>query len=376
MDEVHARTRGSGRGAYRGADRRGGVHAERAQTGRSWWGSGLLLVAASGVLSWGIAALPAESARAAVTHVAVAATGLTLGSVGLLVLLWRISAGAAAARTSLAVITLLPVPTLLAPDVGAGAAPAAGLLSLLAAGSVMAGLRGPDIDTGLDPPRTVAVRVAVIVTIVAGCQLFVARAWAEVVSLVTVGAAALAWLVIAIVSARRGRGEHHVLAAWTMWAWVGLAGVAVARLAAQLTSDGTAGADWALGAASVRSLALLLVLIGAAVALRHAFEGQSRKLYLAHLDRVAASTDPDAERRRVHEARNAIVAIEGATLLLERYRDRLPTDHQRELTEGVSREARRLQSLVEPDGAPIGSGRPSTHTEPPADRRSRRTTRR
>lgn len=160
------------------------------------------------------------------------------------------------------------------------------------------------------------------------------------------GLAGVAILYAAAAALRRARAERHVLAGWLAAPLLLLAAAALARAAAHAAPVG--GEDWLVRSHLLTGLALGGAVAGALRAIHHAFRSQDRKLYAAHR-RVAADASLRADqRRRVHQARNAMLAIEGATSLLSQHYDRLPPEDRQRFSDAIRTEVRRLQQLMDP----------------------------
>lgn len=102
----------------------------------------------------------------------------------------------------------------------------------------------------------------------------------------------------------------------------------------------------------------LLQLFGLTLLLSHslrdlaiAFSTQRARLFATEVSMEAVQAKRQAEQEdleeRAHDAKNALLAIEGATLTLERHRDRLAPEQREQLAQAVTHEISRLQRLVE-----------------------------
>jgi len=170
------------------------------------------------------------------------------------------------------------------------------------------------------------------------------------------GFAGLASLYATTAALRRARSERHVLAGWLAAPLLLLAAAAFTRAAAHAAALG--GEDWLVRSHLLTGLALSGAVAGALRAIHHAFRSQDRKLYAAHR-RVAADASLRADqRRRVHQARNAMLAIEGATSLLSHHYDRLPPEDRQRFSDAIRHEVRRLQQLMDPLAADVGDDVP------------------
>lgn len=159
------------------------------------------------------------------------------------------------------------------------------------------------------------------------------------------GLLGLMWTMLA--SAYLWRGIHerrHVFA----WFGLMLAALTFAEFANAAAANEVAGMNVAEAA-----LLLAAVAFGVTGALREvhlAFASQSTKLLRAEVEKLQREARLEAERaaqaERAHDARNALSAIEGATLTLERSRDRLAPEDRARLAAAVTGEIARLQELV------------------------------
>lgn len=99
-----------------------------------------------------------------------------------------------------------------------------------------------------------------------------------------------------------------------------------------------------------RVAAIGLGLVGVGIALRRELTRQVEEiLETQSLDDRASAAWHSSLEDRAHEARNALMAIEGATVTIERYGDRLAPSDRAALTDGRTREFRHLQELVTHD---------------------------
>src|SRR5690606_35807779 len=97
----------------------------------------------------------------------------------------------------------------------------------------------------------------------------------------------------------------------------------------------------------------VLAALSAGLEVTRATRLQRAELWRTRADAAAALDEVRQARRRAqeraHEARNALVAIEGAVRTLERHHDALPPGLRHELSAAVSAEVARLQQLVGAD---------------------------
>lgn len=218
---------------------------------------------------------------------------------------------------------------------------------ILAVTALLIGAIGPAVDTRLRPRIVlggiVLATAALSATVDAIPQMVETLGSAE-----GTVAFVLLWAVVALahlVAARR-RGRRHHLAAAVMAFGFALAELATATAISIDVDPGP-------GPVFLAMLTVALVLIGSTRELEAAFVAQRAEV----LDHSVATEVVNAKRRaehaaheeRVHDARNAILAIDGAAQTLERYRDRLAPDQREALSHAVSEEIQRLQRLIEVD---------------------------
>lgn len=154
-----------------------------------------------------------------------------------------------------------------------------------------------------------------------------------------------AWAALAVAFLVGGSRQSRPLLSWV--------GVVVAGLGLAEVTQALAAEDpslWSAGAQLLRLTALGVGLAGAISELQRVFGRQSRDLMHSAVSAAAAEARARAGRHeleeRAHEARNALAAIEGASLTLEHYRDRLDPETRTSLVTALSSEVARLQRLV------------------------------
>lgn len=156
--------------------------------------------------------------------------------------------------------------------------------------------------------------------------------------------AAAAWLALACAYVVKGFRHRRV------YAWCGV--LTFALLLAQLAdaAEVSSGNRWAVAAAALRTVGFLAAAVGCGLELAQAYTDQRSRLFDSELTLEAAAVSDRLERasRRAqrHDVRNAVVAIEGAAVTLERYRDRLSPDDRASLTRVLSSGVERLQNLL------------------------------
>ncbi|MDQ3708187.1 MAG: ATP-binding protein [Actinomycetota bacterium] len=161
----------------------------------------------------------------------------------------------------------------------------------------------------------------------------------------TIGLTPLLWLIGAGTFLWIGRRRQR-------WLFTGCGLLLIALTLGEVTRVAAPGpvVGGLLGRELIRLLGLTMALSDATREVLGTYRDAGRSLARSEY-RAATTTerlrmDAAAAEERAHEARSALAAIEGATLTLERYRERLDAPTQRALSAGVSTEIRRLQRLV------------------------------
>lgn len=212
------------------------------------------------------------------------------------------------------------------------------VLSLAAAAWFLAGLLGPDVDTR----RRLGRDFVLVGLVTAPSTLFAVLLLAllEVPAAAVLVAAAVMWAVDAAVCARQRLRSG--LVGWMTWVCVGFA---FSAAAAALAS--AAGSEWLAASELVRSTALFVASTGAVVSLSHAASERRRRLHDVELSRRAERESvADQVREQTHELRNALLAVEGASLTLQRLRDSLTPELEAELSQAMESGFERLRALV------------------------------
>jgi signal transduction histidine kinase len=356
---------GGGPSPYRGPDRRPLPPEPPDEV--AWTRAGLVLVAATGLgtvltLQEGVrrTVLPltthfrvATVALAAVLAVASYAAARVTGEVR--------GVRVATAAWLLAGVTLLDL---------TGAPPGSTLdalrwsTSAIAAGWVLWATVGPDIDTRVRAPRDLATATAALVALasVLAAALAVGPMSPASATVVVASMVSLAWGVAVVTTARITRRARSYLSWWAVWAVGGIAFADAAR------AVGRAGLVADLPSAAVRVGALLLATLGTVAAVSSAATGRRSELHRAML--TVRRRDEDrrsVEAEQAHEVRNALLAVEGATHILQRYRGELPADVEAELTTTIAEQLATLREMLvrHRDPPTGGSGDPTTAAEPP-----------
>lgn len=184
---------------------------------------------------------------------------------------------------------------------------------------------GPDVDSRLRPWKELGALLAVGGATV-GATLPTGEFESAGAFWVTVGVG-LSWIVVGILGVMRAMDRSHVLMGWASWAIIAIG------LSELIHAMALAGMDNALlGVHAVRVSALLVALTGVALALSRLAVARRGDVHGVRLigDRREADL-VDAARVRAHELRNALMAIEGTHLTLQRHGDRLSEDQRADL---------------------------------------------
>jgi signal transduction histidine kinase len=169
--------------------------------------------------------------------------------------------------------------------------------------------------------------------------------------------AAIVWIGTATAVLRRARSEACLLLAGSGWLAIALALSELSRLNLLHPAPW-----WYLPPAGVRATGLLLAMVGVVATLaRHVIARraalQALELHHEELRRRREAS----EHERAHELRNALLAVEAASLTLERSAGELADDDQRRLSAAMVGGFSHLRQLLEPgppqdDEAPTDLG--------------------
>jgi signal transduction histidine kinase len=206
------------------------------------------------------------------------------------------------------------------------------------------GVLGAEIDTSLRPARELAAWLigTTVLVVVAAASGAASGHPVEATDATLHLLAGTAWLVGAT-----GAGVRALTRSRPLLAWLGTAalGLAVAELMVGIhTLQGGAGGH---GAAVMILGGQVLAGLGAALAIsRYGVDGRTE----AH-SRLVQRREGDAraageERTYAHEVRNALLAIEGASVTLERHDGRLTSEQRHDLERALVNGADRLRHLV------------------------------
>jgi signal transduction histidine kinase len=155
------------------------------------------------------------------------------------------------------------------------------------------------------------------------------------------------WLALAVGYTVRGLGRR-----W-LYTWAGLMLFALTLSALAAGAAGPTNA-WAVGAVLIESIGVLLAMVGSHFELTRAYENQALELIDSALEaetaEVRARVRAGAVRAQRHDLVNAIMAIDGAAVILEREFDRLSPDDREMLAGVVGSGTARLRRLLAQDG--------------------------
>jgi signal transduction histidine kinase len=169
------------------------------------------------------------------------------------------------------------------------------------------------------------------------------------------------WLAVAVGYTVRGLRRR-----W-LYTWAGLMLFAVTLSA---LSAGAARADnaWAVGAVLLEALGVVLALVGSHLDLTRAYEDQTVRLWDSTLEAETAEVRErvreGANRAHRHDLVNAIMAIDGAAVILEREFEHLTASDRETLAGVVGSGTARLRRLLAQEGAastPVSLVETATH---------------
>ncbi|HVL28014.1 MAG TPA: HAMP domain-containing sensor histidine kinase, partial [Acidimicrobiales bacterium] len=221
------------------------------------------------------------------------------------------------------------------------------------------GVRAPAVDTRARPGPVLAAAAALVAVLAAGLAAVPGvglaltvdgvggPAWATAVPASLVAGV---WLALACAYVLKG------IRLQGLYAWAGA--LAFALVLAQLAdaAAGPAGSRWEVAAAAMRAIGFVVAALGCGLELVRAYADQRARLFDSELTIEADAASDRAEeasrRAQRHDVRNAVVAIEGAAVTLERYRDRLTAGDRASLTQVLTAGVERLQGLLDDGRAP------------------------
>jgi hypothetical protein len=149
---------------------------------------------------------------------------------------------------------------------------------------------------------------------------------------------AFGWTGLAIAFLVRARSDRDHI---DPWRGLALIGVASADVLASLADDG--GGAWTGAHGGVLVVAMALAVVGTSKGLLTAYLDQRRAMEALGL--AAQEADVVARVRR-HDVSNALTALGGAALTLERYHERMQSDDREALTRSLTKEVARLQAVM------------------------------
>jgi len=223
--------------------------------------------------------------------------------------------------------------------------------ALTAALMLLLARRGPAVDASAEPQRLLLWVVAALptgsaVAVLVPAQIVQSSA-SDAPLAATASLLALLWLYLAVTEHRAGLDRR------SPWLVPVLAGLCLASCL-----DVVAG----VGPSEASVLAAVLAAAVGVVALDGALRelGQTLTTQNAHLLRLTVDVHDRMEKERsalaveeerLHEVRNVLAGLHGATATLRKYEDRLDPGVRRRLEDAVTGELRRLSHLVDPEQA-------------------------
>ncbi len=343
---------------YVGHDRRAGPPADvDAGLGALGTVSTLLVLLWLGALTLFVveATLPAGIDNAGLTSLLEAAAA-ALGSVVVVVsfVRWRLIGEARILWLGVAAFFLGPVAAGaggLIPEIVSGPAPRfvsevlvptaelVGIAALAAAALVS------EVDSRLRPVRAVA-GAAIFAVAIAALLSIVPAAAAVVAAPTGQAATGIAWCAVALLHARAARSvrrRHYVAIV------VAASGLAFAATTRALAAEAVGPFD---AIPYVFVVIALAVLFGQGIRdLEVAFCVQREQLLdrqvVAEAEQARRDVEHTHEGRRRHDARNALMAIQGAAYVLDHHRDRIDADRREQLANAVTGEVNHLRELIE-----------------------------
>lgn len=216
-------------------------------------------------------------------------------------------------------------------------------MSLTAAVLAYRAITGSEVDTHTRPGRQLlfACLGAVPVGLLAAL-LFVASSDPTLRSQVLHAMVAAAWGVAATFGLLRTLRGAPGLVGWVTLLASAIATSAVFSAIALVGSPG-----WLFVASAARTAGFLALALGSVYGLSRSTVARRRGLHQEQLRNQRQAHEHTAEReRQTHELRNALLAIEGAALTLQRYREDLPSDERHLLDEAVTGGIHHLRGLL------------------------------
>ena len=348
--------------SYVGHDRRGGARMETPTTfGRSYF------VVFAGVLAVvAVATVIDLRGGTTITSVGGVAPGLLplriaicTVTAAMCVLHWRLSGATSSVLIAVALLLLsTPVYTdvdKLSPLIGdRHALAAAAATTFVVIGLLLYAVWSPEVDDRAQPLRVVACSLGATVTVAVVLSVLTPESVSAAVDRIGRSDGPAAWLSLVFAGAWLTVATRCMLPRPTpcrsLLPWLGL--MAVARGLQESTRGVGALSGHVAGDANATLLlvGVLCVLWGVGRDLQVAATTQRRDLFVTQVSRDQAQAQVQAGRadaeERAHEARNALMAIEGATRTLERHHDRLPAAMRAELADAIAAEVAQLQRII------------------------------
>ena len=342
---------------YSGHDRRSGALAELPATfGPSYF------VALAGVVAVVVVVIGLRAGTASVGDVAPGLLPLRIVicavTAAMCLLLWRLSGAAASVLIAAALLLLGPVYgavdkfSPLVSDRRASSAAAA--VTFVAIVLLLSAAWSPEVDDRAQPRRVVACSLSATVVVAVALWVLMPTSVSAPVGRIGRSDSLPAWLSLALAGAWLTVATRCVLVRPTrtrsLLPWLGLMAVACGLQEATRGVGALTGHVAGDASATLLLVGVLCVLWGVGRDLQVAFASQRRELFVTQVSRDHAEAQVQAVRaeveERAHEARNALMAIEGATRILERNHDRLPAATRAGLAEAIAGEVAQLQRII------------------------------
>ena len=340
---------------YRGADRRAGTRTPTLPSRPQVWSAATAVAVVVAIVLAGALAVTHPVRADALQELRQVLRAALLSGAGLLLLgQWKITGLARPALLGMAFLLLgllSDAVTALSPLLYGGAhqpltGPALQLLPAFAAGMLFLwAARAPMVDTSARPVRLLA--MALLVGAFAGAAILLATVSAtrgDEQGLAAAGAAwrGALWMTVALAHLRSRRETPWLLPV-----------LAVATTSAFLDATSEfAGEPFGAAAAVLVVTASLMAVRFAGVDFVSAIAAQSARMQHLTADvtehELRSRSAKESQAVRLHEVRNVLAGLHGATATLRRYEDRLDPGVRHRLEDAISAELSRLQHLVDP----------------------------
>jgi signal transduction histidine kinase len=266
--------------------------------------------------------------------------------------------GTAAAAYAVAAVGLPEVVGPLATGDPAPVLPAVADAGLVVTVLVLAaGVLAPPVDTRVRAGPLLAVALAAVVVLAAAFAAWpsAGRALtlqplrgAGTADLAAAAAVVAVWLAAATGYALRGIRRH-----W-LYGWCGLLAFALVLAHLMAAVSDRPGDAWSVGGDVLHAVGLLVAVAGCLAEFGRVYADQRSRLFDSELTLEAAAVEARAraasQRVRRHDVGNAILAIEGAAVVLERHVERMSDQDRATISEVLSEGLSRVRRLVRDEG--------------------------